>query len=89
MLKITDEEAIKEYAEFKSGIHKMLLKARYFYWYVLMILLIVAFTLSYISTFERYLYAPDKSRKLVAEATFEYIVFLFFWGGVYCNCSDT
>lgn len=67
----------------------MILKARYFYWYVLMILLIVAFTLSYVSTFERYLYSADKSRKLVAETTLEYTVFLFFWGGVYCNCADT
>ena len=51
-LRITDEEAVEEHRIFKKEIGLMMLKTRYFYWIVLMILLCVALTLSYVSTFE-------------------------------------
>ena len=48
---ITDEEAIKEHEKCKRDIHKVIMKTRFFYWVVLMILLGIALTLCYVSTF--------------------------------------
>ena len=82
---ITDEEAIEEYGKFKNHIHKVIMKTRYFYWVVLMILLSMALTLSYISTFEMYLYSDDSQTPVMSEEARKNLVFLFFWGGFYCD----
>ena len=82
---ITDEEAIEEYGKFKRQIHKVIMKTRYFYWVVLMVLLSMALTLSYISSFEKYLFGDDSQKLIMSEETRKNLVFLFFWGGFYCD----
>ena len=82
---ITDKEAIEEYALFKLDIHRVIMKTRYFYWVILMVLLSVALTLSYISTFEVYLFSGDQEELILSESLRQHLVFLFFWGGFYCD----
>ena len=79
---MTDEEAILEHAKFKKDIHRVIMKSRYFYWVVLMTLLSMALTLSYISCFDEYLITPERTL-LVSEETRKYLVFVFFWSGFY------
>lgn len=85
MLKITDEEALREIDLFNKTIHKVMLKTRYFYWFVVMLLICIALTLCYISTFESFLQAQDENKKLLSDVQRQHLVFILFWGGFYCD----
>ena len=82
-LRITDEEAVEEHRIFKKEIGLMMLRTRYFYWVVLMILLCFALTLSYVSTFEGVL--ESQAVEKTASLSRQKAVFLLFWAGCFCD----